>query len=188
MDIFNLVSSRRSVKPELFEGVTIGDSALIKLLEVANWAPTHALTEPWRFKIFKEKGLAELGLFEAEYYRKTTPPEKFMIEQYKKNQERPLQCAAVLAICMHRVREGKIIPEWEEIASVACAVQNIWLACTAEGWAAYWGSGGSSGSEELKEWLGLAEADRQMGFFYIGKYSGSLADGKRKTDILAKLL
>ena len=37
------------------------------------------------------------------------------------------------------------MPEWEETAAVACAVQNMHLAFTAEGLAGYWSSGGVMG-------------------------------------------
>ena len=35
---------------------------------------------------------------------------------------------------------GERIPEWEELASVACAVQNMWLSATSYGIGAYWSS------------------------------------------------
>ena len=37
------------------------------------------------------------------------------------------------------------MPEWEETAAVACAVQNMHLTLTAEGLAGYWSSGGVMG-------------------------------------------
>ena len=39
------------------------------MLENANWAPTHRLTEPWRFVVFKGEGLKTLAKFQSELYR-----------------------------------------------------------------------------------------------------------------------
>lgn len=188
IDVFNLLKNRRSVKPELFDGGDIDENSLEIILEAANWAPSHALTEPWRLKLFRNEGLQSLGHFEAEYYKKNTPAEKFVSLQYEKAMTRPLNSSVVMAVNMHRVKTGKIIPLWEEIAAVACAVQNMWLTANDLGFQCYWGSGGSTNSEALKNWLGLAEEDLQMGFFYIGRYSGSLPHGKRVSPIQDKLL
>ena len=47
--------------------------------------------------------------------------------------------------CCGYTHEGKLMPEWEETAAVACAVQNMHLTLTAEGLAGYWSSGGVMG-------------------------------------------
>ena len=40
----------------------------------------------------------------------------------------------MIAICMKRhAIAGKVMPEWEEVCAVACAVQNMWLSMTAQG-------------------------------------------------------
>ena len=43
-------------------------------------------------------------------------------------------CSALIAICLKRVpnKKGALMPEWEEIASCAIAVQNMHLVLTAE--------------------------------------------------------
>ena len=56
----------------------------------------------------------------------------------------------------------------EDIAAVACAVQNIYLSITAYGLGGYWTTGGVTYFEHAKEFFGLGEHDRLMGFFYIG--------------------
>ena len=70
------------------------------------------------------------------------------------------------------------LPEWEEIASVACAVQNMWLTATAYGIGAYWSSPKSIyGSSEF---LGLKDGERCLGFFYMGYYHSKELKGIRK--------
>ena len=75
--------------------------------------------------------------------------------------------------------KGSLMPEWEETAAVSCAVQNLHLMLTCEGYAGYWSSGGVAGdcawanSDEVREMLGMTgecqgEPDRVLGFFHVG--------------------
>ena len=64
MDItsFNqIITSRRSVLPKDFEAGKIDDQIIWQILKNANWAPTHKMTAPWRFKVYSGKGLEFLG-------------------------------------------------------------------------------------------------------------------------------
>src|SRR5688572_6337744 len=58
-DLINrLISTRRSIFPKQFEaGKVIPDNIIWQALENANWAPSHKLTEPWRFTVFAGEGL-----------------------------------------------------------------------------------------------------------------------------------
>jgi len=90
-----------------------------------------------------------------------------------------LLSSAVIAICMRR-QETEKIPEIEEIAAVACAVQNMHLTATAYGLACYWNTGGITYSDEMKQFLGLGEKDRCMGFFFLGYPADAWPQGQRK--------
>lgn len=63
---------------------------------------------------------------------------------------------------------NKSIPEVEDIAAVACAVQNIYLSVTAYGLGGYWTTGGITYRPQAKSFFGLGEQDKLLGFFYIG--------------------
>ncbi len=112
-------------------------------------------------------GIKKLANFQAEKYKEITPEENFDIGKYEKLKGRPLLAQAVIAICMERQKTEKI-PEIEEIEAVACAVQNMYLTCTAYGLGAYWGSGGLTYTDEMKHFLGLEVKDRCLGFLYLG--------------------
>ena len=64
-----MISTRRSVYTNMFSGEEVPDSIIMQMLENANWAPTHRLTEPWRFIIFKGAGLEKLGNYQGELYK-----------------------------------------------------------------------------------------------------------------------
>jgi len=65
----------------------------------------------------------------------------------------------------------KIMPEWEEIAAVASAVQNAHIVACELGVAAYWSSGGAEGplaTDEVRKRLELEDGDRCLGIMYVG--------------------
>lgn len=167
-EFFNeLARSRRSVFPDQFvQGKKIDDDIIKEILVNATWAPNHGKMEPWQFTVFTGEGLKKLAEFQSEFY-KNEGGENFKESNYIKLQKRPLQASHIIAIGMKRTTT-KNIPEIEDIAAVACAVENIYLSVTAYGLGGYWTTGGVTYYEKAKSFFGLSEADKLMGFFYIG--------------------
>ena len=162
-----LIQNRRSVFVSQFaKGKHIPDEIVMQLLENANWAPTHKKTEPWRFTVFTGDGLKKLAEFQSALYKENAG-EKFKQPVYEKLLATPLLCSHIISIGMKRTTEVPI-PEMEEIAAVACAVQNLYLSATAYGVGGYWTTGGITFDEEAKEFFGLGKEDKLMGFFYLG--------------------
>jgi nitroreductase len=167
-EYFNqLARSRRSVFPEQFaEGKKVDDSIIKEILINATWAPNHGQAEPWKFTVFTGEGLKKLASFQSELYKQESGTD-FKEASYIKLREKPLKASHVIAIGMKRTTV-KNIPEVEDIAAVACAVQNMYLSLTAYGLGGYWTTGGITYNEKAKSFFGLGENDRLMGFFYIG--------------------
>ena len=172
-----LIRRRRAIFPNMFVDRPIPKEIIEEVLENANWAPTHRMTEPWRFKVFRGKSLERLSNYLADFYKKTTSAAQFSEVKFEKNKKKPLKSSCVIAICMQRDPAEKV-PEWEEIAATACAVQNMWLTCTAYGIGCYW----SSPEAALKgaEFLGLKEGQRCLGFFFMGYHDLPELPGKRR--------
>lgn len=178
-EISALIRRRRAIFPKTYlPGKSVGRDIIEKLLENANWAPTHKLTEPWRFRVFhSEESRRRLGEYLAQFYQKNTPSELFSEEKMKKNGENPLRSGAVIAIVMQR-DPLESIPEFEEIAAVAMAVQNMWLTCTALGLGCYWST--PKAALEAREILNLMPGERCLGLFYLGWHDMPELPGKRK--------
>jgi nitroreductase len=176
-----LIKSRRSTKPRLFNGKKIDDEIIWQILENANWAPNHGLTQPWRYQVFTDAGLIKLAEFQAGLYQKNTAPEKFKLEKYERMQRNILLSSHVIVICMTR-QKSETIPEIEEIEAVACSVQNMALTAAAYEICSFWGSGGVTYTPELKEFLGLGAKDRCLGYLYLG-YSDTPAMTSRRHSI-----
>lgn len=180
-----LIRSRRSTKPRLFNGSKIDDNIVWQILENSNWAPNHGLTQPWRYKVFTDSGLEKLANFQANLYQQTTSEENFKPEKYERMMTNILKSSHVIVICMKRQTSGKIL-ELEEIEAVACSVQNMALTAAAYQICSFWGSGGVTYTQELKDFLGLEEQDKCLGYLYLG-YSDSPTTKSRRDPIQDKV-
>ncbi|MCO5237237.1 MAG: nitroreductase [Chitinophagaceae bacterium] len=182
--INHLIRNRRSVFPDQFEtGKLVPDEVVREILINATWAPTHGHTEPWRFPVITGEGLKKLATFQSELYKQEAGA-AFSEKKYLKLQQQPLKASHIIAIGMKRTANSRI-PEVEEMAAVACAVQNIYLTVTAYGLGGYWTTGGITYMDRAKSFFGLDAADRLMGFFYLGYVAVPSGKGKRM-DISAK--
>lgn len=176
-----LIRNRRSIYPKMYADTPVDDAIIEEMLENANWAPTHRLTEPWRFVVFKGAGLQKLADFQSRLYKQVAESKGNFVEaNFEKLASKPLMASHIIAIGMKR-DEKESVPEVEEIASVAAAVQNMYLTATAYGVGCYWGSGGVTYYDEAREFFGLGENDRLLGFLYVGHLkSENWPAGKRK--------
>ena len=172
--IFDLIKKRRSVFPAQYNGKPIAKFDIEKILEAANWAPSHRKTEPWRFKVLQGVYKEKLGLFLSLKYMETMDKPKEM--KVKNLIENPKKAGAIIAICMQRDPKESV-PEWEEIAATAMAVQNMWLCCAEMGIGAYWSSPGLI--KYMDEFFEMNEEERCLGFFYMGYSDDELPEAIR---------
>jgi len=163
-----VIRNRRSIFPRQYTGEEIPHAVLLQMLENANWAPTHRNTEPWRFHVILGTALERLGQFLAEAYKARTPEVEFSAAKYDKTLRQPMLASVVIAIGMQRDPQERV-PEWEEIAAVACAVQNLWLSATALGLAGYWST--PKAILGTPDFLNTAPGERCLGLFYLGTWS-----------------
>ena len=177
--ISKIIKNRRSVFPVQYTSEVITKAELQQLLEAANWAPTHRRTEPWRFKVFSSEGSRKaLSQFLVATYQRTTAKPSEV--KGRKIAEKPMLSACVIAVCMQRDPKASV-PEWEEVAATAMAVQNIWLVAHELGIGMYWSSPGLK--DHLGEHITLAEGEQCLGFLYMGKFEGALPEGLRNSSI-----
>ena len=148
------------------------------MLRSANWAPTHDMTEPWRFFVYTGDSRRELGKRLAQIYQDITPPAAFKAAKADKLAANAQRSSHLIVIAMKRQASEKI-PEIEEVQAVACAVQNLHLTATAFGVGGYWSSGKAICSRQLADDLGLADKDRVLGLFYVGAPEGAWPAGER---------
>ncbi len=171
----HLIRNRRSIFPADYSGERVPDEVIETMLENANWAPTHKFTEPWRFTVFCDEGLQEF----VAIHGKAKEGKKTDQDKLDKLTKKLRKCSHIIAIGMKR---DKSLPEMEEIAAVAAAVQNMYLTATANGVGCYWSTGGLTYKDEAKKFFGLKKKDMLMGFLYVGMpKKDKWPKGKRKS-------
>jgi nitroreductase len=179
-DTASLIRSRRSIPPEKLSSRKVHREQIEAMIEAANWAPTHGLTEPWRFKIYSGNAFRKLMDVCAGIYRKYTPEEKFQEDKFNRFASRAERLSHVIVVTMKRQESG-IIPEWEENMAVACAIQNFSLMATAYGMGCFWSTGKNVTAPEMREFLHLDAKDTCVGILYIGYPENGWPEGKRHT-------
>ena len=178
--INKVIESRRSVFQQQYNGQTVDDAIVRKILSNANWAPTHKLTEPWRFVVFTGDGLKKLATFQSDLYKsKTLVDGSYKEDRYQNLLTKPMLSSHIIAVGMKR-DEKNSVPEIEEIGAVFCAVENMYLTATGYGVGCYLSTGGVTYFEEAKEFFGLSKNDKLLGFFHLGMPKSVLPEGKRK--------
>lgn len=182
--VSDIIKKRRTVKPAKMNDRLIPDENIMRLLELADWAPTHKHTEPWRFFVYSHGKAKEFAKQHAELY-KSAAGENFQQEKYDKILSNGNNISHIIVCAMKRDTEERI-PEIEEIAASSAAIENILIGAAAMELAVYWGSGGMTHKPEFKTMLGLGEKDRVLGILYLGCTDYS-HEGKRVTPLEDKI-
>jgi nitroreductase len=162
------ILQRRSIFPASYLDTEISKEALLRLLTCAHAAPTHKRTQPWSFHVVQKSSLSNFAQRLGNLYEKFTTKEAFS-EKKKENIIQKVNASGALIVIS--VRYQGLVPDWEELAATACAVQNLWLAAASEGIGGYWSTPGFT--KLLKEELSLESNQECIGLFYLGYHQES---------------
>ncbi|WP_298317991.1 nitroreductase [uncultured Aquimarina sp.] len=179
-----IIRERRAIFPSQYNDKPVSKEFIKILLENANWAPTHRLTEPWRFKVLQGEAKDRLGTFLSDTYTDITPEESFSPFKHKKIKDKCTAASSIIVICMQRDPKERV-PEWEEIAATAMAVQNMWLTCTANEVGCYWSS--PALIKYMNEFFEFEEGERCLGFLYLGNYNKDKTLNSKRNSIEEKV-
>ncbi len=158
-----IIKSRRSIYPASYIQKEIPTTVIEQILASANNAPTHKLTQPWRFTVIRNEAKTKLGVALQKIYQETMPAEKFLQKKYDSFAVKAAQAQCIIAI---NIQFSGKIAEWEEVAATACAVQNMALTAESLDVGAYWSTPPLIAG--LGDFLGLAENEKCYGLFYMG--------------------
>ncbi len=135
--VYRAIAERRDMRHFIKEPLEEG--LLTRLLTVANQAPSVGLMQPWRFIRITDKNLKNSIKNLVEIERNTTADllDDRKSEFLKLKVEGILECAELVVVALPNGREKHIfgrrtMPDMD-LASVSCAIQNMWLAARAEG-------------------------------------------------------
>jgi len=135
--IYRVIEQRRDMRHFTSEPVT--KELLNRLIRAAHFAPSVGFMQPWRFIKISSFPLRQQIHQLVEQERISTAEELGVREDefMKLKVEGLLECAEVLVVSLMADRDKHIfgrrtLPEMD-VASVSCAIQNMWLAARAEG-------------------------------------------------------
>jgi nitroreductase len=180
------IRKRKSIYADQYIKGEIPEVLLEEILTNATWAPNHKMTEPWRFIVFRGKYLEQYGAYMANYYKDFYAKELSLQEQQEKLaylSKYPLNAACLIGVVVTHNRKINL-PQWEELAAVSAAVQNIALSCTAHNIGSYWSTKGVA--IDYVAQFGLAENEKSLGLLYLGYYPEGLKLSTKKRTPLSK--
>ncbi|MDH1630382.1 5,6-dimethylbenzimidazole synthase [Pseudomonas mosselii] len=168
--IYRAIGERRDMRH--FAGGEVAPEVLGRLLAAAHQAPSVGLMQPWRFIRISQRALRERiqALVEQERVRTAEALGERSDEFMKLKVEGINDCAEVLVAALMDKREAHVfgrrtLPEMD-LASLACAIQNLWLAARAEGLGMGWVS--LFDPQALAELLGMPVGAKPMAVLCLG--------------------
>lgn len=145
--IYRVIRERRDMRH--FIPKAVDQDALQRILQAAHHAPSVGLMQPWRFIRISDRKLREQihGLVDEERIKTACAIGEVenttrMAEFFRLKVEGILDCGELLVVALCDKRERHVfgrrtLPEMD-VASVSCAIQNLWLAARAEGLGMGW--------------------------------------------------
>ncbi len=132
---------------------------LEQLVEVAQWAPNHRLTLPWRFYVMGQRAISRLDAFlRVDPAFAEMRAEASAQPSCSKPQERLATAGALILTTWVQAEEPRI--DREEHAATCAAIQNILLGAHALGLGGYWSTAWALVCPATMRWCG-ADPERE---------------------------
>lgn len=171
------IRNRKSTYAYYFKDQEIPKNTIEEIVTNGLWAPTHKMTQPWRFVLLEGGHQQDLGAFMLKFYKEKLSKEKFPESRYQETLAYAKN-ATLLAIVFQPNKKAKL-PEWEEIAAISCAVQNMWISCSAMEIGCYWDTGDAT-IQYCKENIHLEDHEKSLGILFMGVIENTSEHQRRK--------
>ena len=150
--VADCIRTRRTVKD--FTGEAVPRATLERWLELACCAPTHRLSQPWRFAVLNQPAIARLSAFLcSEPTIAAVPNPEKGAAKLAKLMERLPTLGALIQVTWVRHSDSAI--DLEDHAAASAAVQNLLLAAHADGWAGFWSTNPALGHSATLRWCNV---------------------------------
>ena len=168
--VYKVIAERRDIRHFLPD--PIAPELLERLLNAAHFAPSVGFMQPWRFIRISDSNLRASihSLVEEERINTAQALDEREDEFMRLKVEGVRECGELLVVALMDRREEYIfgrrtLPEMD-LASVACAIQNMWLAARAEGIGMGWVS--LFDPEQLRLLLGMPAGAKPIAILCLG--------------------
>jgi len=176
--LYKAIFSRRDVRSH-FVGKEIPDDVLLRILNAAHHAPSVGFSQPWNFILIKDKGIRQKVKDSFVRERDRSIPmldgDKTRQKQYVSLKlEGIMESAINVCVTYDPTRFGPFVLgrtsiEETGVYSVACAIQNLWLAARAEGVGVGWVS--ILSNKDLEKILAIPQQVRPVAYLCLGYVS-----------------
>jgi 5,6-dimethylbenzimidazole synthase len=173
LSIYDAIHRRRDVRAE-FTGEPVDTSVLVRLLQAAHAAPSVGLTQPWDFLVVTDgtirRAFWEHVQAERAVFAEGLPAdlgERFATIKI----DGVLEASLSVVVTYDPTRGAPHVLGRHAIAdaglySVCLAIENLWLACVAEGWGLGWVS--FYREEFLGKLLEIPDGVRPLAWLCVG--------------------
>lgn len=167
-DIARVIRARRT-SMQVDKQRVVPHELVRELCDLAQWAPNHKRTMPWRFALLEGDGRAQLGEVIADAMAERGDDDA----KVAKTRTKYLRAPAVLVV---GAAPGESVLRSEENRDAAAAgVQNILLGATAAGLASYWSSCALGGHDAVAKLCSFEPGTHITALVYLGWPLGSPA-------------
>ena len=141
--VYRAIFQRRDMR-RFVPGAVIEPQVLERLLRAAHAAPSVGLMQPWRFVRITDANLRRRihAVIQHERHKTAEALDQRAQEFLALKVEGILDCAEVLVVALCEGRQahvfGRRTMPHMDLASVSCAIQNLWLAARCEGLGMGW--------------------------------------------------
>ena len=150
MDVEQAIRTRRTHKA--FAPAPLDQALIEELIELARWAPTHHLRNPWRFRVLGERARQRL----MELAEARVPGSAVKLER------------APTLVAVTALLHGDPLEDREDLLASAVAAYLVLLGAHARGLAGYWRTVTLIDEPEGREILGLLPTESPLGILYLG--------------------
>ena len=168
--LYQVIAARRDMRH--FRSDPLGEALMARLLQAAHCAPSVGYMQPWRFIRVRSAELRSqmLALVETERLETAKALGERQQEFLRLKVEGMRDCAEILVAALCDQREQHVfgrrtMPDMD-LASVACAIQNMWLAARVENVGMGWVS--MFDPEALRELLKMPPGSRPVAILCLG--------------------
>lgn len=141
--VYRVIYERRDMR-RFVSGAAVDEAVLARLLQAAHAAPSVGLMQPWRFIRITDASLRRRihALVDEERPRTAKALGERSDEFLALKVEGILECAELFVVALGDGRDAHVfgrrtLPHMD-LASVSCAIQNLWLAARSEGLGMGW--------------------------------------------------
>jgi len=147
VNLHDLAEQRRTHKA--FGPDPVPRETLLEILAAARFAPTHHMTEPWRFRVLGPETLSALKEIAGE-------------KEAAKLGRAPTLVVATAALT------GDVVSDEEDVCATAAAIELVLLAATELGYATYWRTPHVLRTRPGRDAVGIPAGERFLGLLHFG--------------------